>query len=390
MLQAKSQAGRLTTLANLTRNEIYQLRKKTTFFCPVCQERVIIKAGMKMIPHFAHHSNSHCPSNEGGEGAYHEQGKLLLYKWLLQQKMNAQLEAYIPEIRQRADILLIINQKKIAIEYQCARIPITEIQKRNAAYKKAGITPIWILGANHFQRQGKHKIRVNDFILHLMHQFHPSRPLTLYFFDPNTTLFTTAQDLWLTKQTQAMARLTFKKLASIRLTELFIPLFFEKPVLFHEWRVLKRQFRLRPNQARSGAELQWLRWLYQKGTHKDYLPSIIYLPISTQYVINIPPWNWQSRICLDWIHPLSIGATFHILHLAKGFQKYYNDQSQYTLISFVNNPIAEYLHYLYQLKFIEKVDKYRYRKLRDFDFYKNVEEAIRGDEQLMNQLILTF
>src|SRR5690625_6633327 len=86
---------------------------------------------------------------------YHEKGKLLLYQWLKSQQLHVELEPYLKEIKQQPDILLLLQGKIIAIEYQCARIPIRDIQRRNNGYKQRGIIPIWILGAKQFKRQGK-------------------------------------------------------------------------------------------------------------------------------------------------------------------------------------------------------------------------------------------
>src|SRR5690625_1294909 len=152
VLQAKNKQGDLVTLAMLPRKQIKLLRKKERFFCPECGEAVIVRAGTKIIPHFAHRSNVNCTNYARGEGVYHEQGKLLLYKWLLSQHISTELEPYLPDIRQRPDLFIRINQRKIAIEYQCARMPLEVIRKRNEGYQKANITPIWILGANQFKR----------------------------------------------------------------------------------------------------------------------------------------------------------------------------------------------------------------------------------------------
>src|SRR5699024_504947 len=122
MLQAKSHHGILVTLATVTIAEIERQKAEQKFYCPDCEGQDIIKAGYRMIPHFAHKSTLHWPPSEDGEGPYHEKGKLLFYQWLKSQHRQVELEAHLPEIHQRPDLLLIINEKKIAIEFQCARI----------------------------------------------------------------------------------------------------------------------------------------------------------------------------------------------------------------------------------------------------------------------------
>src|SRR5690625_928589 len=99
MLQAQTKDGKFVTLIHLSRKQIEQLRRKERFFCPVCSERVIVKSGTKVIPHFAHQSNRTCANQ--GEGPYHMLGKLRLKRWLQAQGINVELELYIKEINQR-------------------------------------------------------------------------------------------------------------------------------------------------------------------------------------------------------------------------------------------------------------------------------------------------
>src|SRR5699024_4561598 len=90
---------------------------------------------------------SQCDIKKRGEGEYHYKGKLLLYEWLKSQQKDVKLEAYIPEIKQRPDLLLTVKNKQIAIEFQCATIDPQIIFQRNKGYRRANIIPILILGA---------------------------------------------------------------------------------------------------------------------------------------------------------------------------------------------------------------------------------------------------
>ncbi len=139
MLQAVNQSGELVPLWKLNRDQIKQMRKEK-FFCPACHERLMIKAGTKNTPHFAHHRKSNCSLS--GEGSYHENGKKDIYLWLHARGYQVTLEHYFPNIKQRADISLEVKKKKIAIEYQCAPISIQEICRRTAGYRSIGVIPI--------------------------------------------------------------------------------------------------------------------------------------------------------------------------------------------------------------------------------------------------------
>ncbi|GAE93574.1 competence protein CoiA [Gracilibacillus boraciitolerans JCM 21714] len=127
MLQAFNQHGELVPIWKMTRQEIEQ-RYKESFYCPSCREQVIIKAGIKNTPHFAHQQKSECVQT--GEGSYHENGKKDMFNWLQSQGYHVKLEYYHPQINQRSDIFLQLGKKQIAIEYQCAKISKQEALMR--------------------------------------------------------------------------------------------------------------------------------------------------------------------------------------------------------------------------------------------------------------------
>ncbi|WP_067729586.1 competence protein CoiA [Oceanobacillus damuensis] len=388
MLQAKNKNGRVITLASMKRDVIEKLRKEgEKYYCPVCEQPVIMKAGWKITAHFAHQTESNCPSREGGEGIYHEQGKLLLYHWLKKYKMDVTLEAYLPEIQQRPDILISLHNKKIAIEYQCARISAEEVRKRNAGYKTAGIFPIWILGANHFKRYSANTFRLDQFTHQFIHQHTPETPFVLYYFDPHTSDVAIVHDIFITKTFTAIGKIDITKIYELKFTDLFQLDYFSQKDLFNLWVKEKRQFRLRPAKKIYGNELTWRKWLYYKGFHPENLPSLIHLPIKTQHRMKTPIWNWQSKVILEIIQPVSVGEIFHIDSCKHNFRNQILDASLFPLISVTEHPIRQYLHLLEQLNYIRKVSSTTYKKIEQVKAYKNVEDAMQGDNLLLAQLI---
>ena len=389
MLQAKSDKGTFVTLARLTRTEINRIKQeKELFFCPICKDQVIIKAGSKMIPHFAHLSISNCPSHEGGEGTYHEKGKLLLYQWLQHQQLDVTLEAYIPEINQRPDMLLQLNGRRIAIEYQCARIPVSQIKQRNEGYKKAGIIPIWIIGANRFKRQTKHHIKLDQFITHFIHQFTHAFLPTLFFFCPISLQFITIQDLYYTNIRQTIGRISANYLTQMHFPDIFRQQPFLPREIFQLWKREKQRFRLRQNNRLYGRELAWHQWLYIKGTNREYLPPIIHLPVKAQYWMKTPTWDWQSRLCLELLHPMPTGQVFSLKSCQRLLQRHLFHRHEFPLISSATDPIEQYLQLLVQLDILQQCASHTFKKINTIPFYKHIEAALIGDERLMNQLMM--
>ena len=386
MLQAKSHHGGLVTLATLTKAEIERQKAEQQFYCPVCNGQVIIKAGSRMIPHFAHKSTLHCPSSEGGEGPYHEKGKLLLYQWLKSQHLQVELEAHLPEINQRPDLLLTINGKKIAIEFQCARIPIGQIKQRNKGYQALQITPLWILGANRFKRQTKNHFKTDQFTLQFVHQFSSASPRTLFYFCPDTKQFTIIQDMYFPKMGQALGRFYFAALPRLRFTDLFCQHTFSQFHLFELWDKEKKNFRLKQRTHLYGKELAWHQWLYIKRTHVEYLPSLIYLPIAAQYRMKSPLWNWQSRLVIDLLHPLPLGGQFSIESCKHLLRQHVHQVNDFPLIQSNESPIKQYLHLLEKLQVIKQLSPHHYTKTKSITFHKNIESALQDDEIIINQL----
>lgn len=81
----------------------------------------------------------------------HLNGKRDLFEWIKKQPCvtDAILEGWIPETKQRPDIMFKFNGKQYVIEYQCSPIA-SEYIERHELYQAAGINDIWILGAEKY------------------------------------------------------------------------------------------------------------------------------------------------------------------------------------------------------------------------------------------------
>ncbi|MFZ3577918.1 competence protein CoiA [Virgibacillus sp. DJP39] len=385
MLQAKSNSGKLTTLVRLTKQELLEA-KNDIFYCPTCNEQVLIKAGPKTIPHFAHYAKAECAANDHGEGPYHEQGKLLLYEWLTNQRIETELEKYIPELGQRPDILVTLNsRRKIAIEYQCARIPTEILNQRNIGYRGAGITPIWILGAKHFHRLRHHHFKIDQFILSFLHRFSPEFPLTLFFFCPHTQQFIIIQHIYLITSRHAIGRFKFNAAKDLSFPKMFTKQTFPVEKLFELWKNEKTAFRLQQSNRVYGSELAWKKWLYEKGGHRETLSSVVYLPVQGQYRMKTSLGNWQSRLIIEVLEPLPIGATFTLDRCYQILR--YRPQQQSILVTGEDDPVYHYLKLLKQLKLIDEVQLHSFKKLQNITFPKYIENSLLEDASLMNRLM---
>lgn len=116
----------------------YQRGTEGALYCPSCQGEVIYKQGQWTLPHFAHRTLGDCNRFSEGESLEHLQGKLLLYQWT----KTSQLEAYLPELKQRPDLLW----GKLAMEFQCSHLPMERFFERTENYLRHHYLPWWFLG----------------------------------------------------------------------------------------------------------------------------------------------------------------------------------------------------------------------------------------------------
>ncbi|QGH35618.1 hypothetical protein GI584_16880 [Gracilibacillus salitolerans] len=355
MLQAVNQTGELVPIWKMNLDEIKQKRKER-FFCPACREPLMIKAGLKNTPHFAHHRKSNC--NLSGEGSYHENGKKDIYLWLVAQGYQVTLEHYFADIKQRADIFLEMKKKRIAIEYQCARISIQEMCRRTQGYRSIGVIPIWILGANKLQRKGTHSISITSNDQAFLHQFHHSLPLSIFYYCSNTKRLIIYQDLIFLTKTKTFGSLHISKLSSLGWRDLFRSRYRNKELFHKYWQQQKQQWRNRPVPPYQREEMNWRQWLYLHQLNTQSLPSFIYLPISTQYQMKSSPWIWQSRLYIDLFLKKEYFTIDQAMHLLRN---HYYSSNYFPLIQPSNHPISEYLQLLVRIGILKEVSETNYQ-----------------------------
>lgn len=126
--------------------------KTQRFICPGCREKVVLKNGDIKQKHFAHFKQSACATFSENETPQHLAGKLQLAIYL-QQYGDVKIEAVIPEISQRPDLLMQRGKRQIAVEYQCSPISKQRLEERNNGYLSQNIKVIWILGDNYLAKK---------------------------------------------------------------------------------------------------------------------------------------------------------------------------------------------------------------------------------------------
>ncbi|MDY0396083.1 competence protein CoiA family protein [Virgibacillus halophilus] len=273
------------------------------------------------------------------------------------------------------------------MNFNARKSPLREIRKRNSRYQLAGIRPIWILGANLFQRKGKRYLSVNPFILTFLHQFRSSQPTALYFYCPDSNIMIQASDLHLISPHRAIACFSYFPLSAIRFTDIFHHFSFQRPMLIRHWFQEKRTFRLRKRTYAKGRGKQWQHWLYQQRSTIDNLPAVVYLPVPSAYLFHTALWDWQSRICLGLLQYVPLNAHFTTTACEELLQNQLQAPSNFPMVKPLQHPISEYLSILCQLQIIKEEKPGCFRKVKELQQAKNIESALHEDQKLLNILL---
>lgn len=150
MLIAEDELKERLNLTKLTRAEI-ERQKSKLWFCPCCQTQVQIKNGTVKRPHFAHKKKEDCLAFSENESEEHLTGKALIAENCEKFGLKYQLEAYLPNLKQRPDVLI---EDKLAVEFQCSPLSIERFKERTLNYQKNDYQVIWLTGRQfHVKKQ---------------------------------------------------------------------------------------------------------------------------------------------------------------------------------------------------------------------------------------------
>ncbi len=139
MLMAQDQQDHLILAADATRQAKYR--------CPGCQGMVRLKRGRVMAAHFAHQAAA-CQTFSEGETAEHLLGKQQLAAWFQASGYTVQIEAALPALHQRPDVLVQQgSQPPLALEFQCSPLSVTRLAERTQGYRQHGYRVLWVLGS---------------------------------------------------------------------------------------------------------------------------------------------------------------------------------------------------------------------------------------------------
>ncbi|SEK28552.1 competence protein CoiA [Carnobacterium iners] len=368
-------------------NSLKEVAQTTNhYYCPNCKDYVFLKKGSLKVAHFSHFSQTNCSSFSEGETREHLQGKQLLYEWFTKQGLICQLEAYLPNLNQRPDILVWISQTKaIAIEFQCSSLPLKRMIERTVGYKSKGYDVLWIVGSQFklddkitaFQRlfiYGNAQIKSSLFFLDVIKR-------TVYFYSniqqKNTTQKIT-YDKYLIKLDQFTlvdVPVLMKKISNKTKSKKSEELPKSNELM------QSHNFLNQGRMYQTPEVVLFQKYIYHRGDSLISLPKEIYLVVTDQIMIKTLPHFWKY-ILLKWLSQNNI----HSVITLKQLDKQINEMIKNKEIIFYKMPLLSleeqkkplycYIRLLIKVAILEEKDSNQWILRRKPYYYKNEQEKM--------------
>ena len=352
---AKTSSGDFISVLNGTYDAIKDIKKHEPFFCPSCNGELILKMGVKKIPHFAHKSK--CPIKPEGESEIHLLGKKRLYEWLTVQGFRPRMEVFLSALNQQPDLLFEWGGKKVAVEFQCSIIQTNEIKRRTLNYLKYSYWPLWIVNHKHVTTRYEYMLHVNKFLTSFINKGANGIPFLLSFDPENDKLYLynniipfSINRAYTTINTFTLKDSFEKVLSQQRQSYRF----------YDNWIVQLEKWIERLSVLPNGRNNPFLQFLYSHKMHVTKLPPEIGLPVRNMFLIKHHPMEWQFYIWFYFLYKRKKGEAIPIqqiksfvVHSLKQIIKFRDlvlfSESEYY------RPIHDYLQILTDIGFFNRV-----------------------------------
>lgn len=301
---------------------------KRQYRCPGCNKNVFLKKGQIRMPHFSHRTTDECQTFSEGETEEHLEGKRLLFDFLRMLHMDVEMEAYLPNLQQRPDLL--IPSKKIAIEFQCSYLPIERMIERSNGYTQNGYRVIWILGKKyHFVKKitSFQKIFVQDIGIERPYylQLDTKKKQLVCFMELNGDR--TRSSIILNLSTHFQKEELVKKVETLKKQSIGLK---SKPKDLQKAHTTLYQNRIRKTGSFSIA-------LYEGGDSIQSFPIECYYSSIYGWVLHTDHYSFNYRI-ITWLENKSTGDIFRVSDMLEWIEQ----ESQSHFIRFDIFPLLMY------------------------------------------------
>lgn len=264
-------------------NQIFaqEAKKQQSYFCPVCDTPVVLKAGNIKVPHFSHQHIMQCSRYlYKRESMLHLKLKHDLYLEL-NKYYDTAMEFYLESIEQIPDLLI---NKYWALEIQLSRISPELILSRTEGYYKLGMKVMWLLDERELKQEGQ--------FLHLNHfQMSTMTNDAVYTIDSKTLEI----NAWHIGHTAGLNYFLYKK-EKIEISEVIKPMW--SPCWEDTFKLTKNMMKriIRREKSQKSVQNKTLTYMYQLGLTQESLPEFLYITsLHEKYIINSPV-EWKLYI----------------------------------------------------------------------------------------------
>ena len=301
MLVAKMDNEYIILSKQISREKLRELKGTQSFTCPACKEPLNLKIGRIKIPHFAHKADSNCLAYfSERESEMHLLGKTQLFDFFRKHYKNVSLEPYLQPLKQRPDLLVQVETKNYAIEFQCSSVDLDIIEARTNNYVQNQYVPIWILQTpKHVESkaQGLCKVQLTSFQKYFIEQFSSQfylltySPRTLAFYYLTNLLYLHGNSYLATIQTLPIAHQKFPFMLPKKLTFIKFQQYYSTYLTYRQKYITNKIFR-----SRAGVNDPLLRSIYELKLNRLDLPLYIGVPTKLSYCIPLFAVEWQMAL----------------------------------------------------------------------------------------------
>ncbi|WLR53823.1 competence protein CoiA family protein [Mesobacillus subterraneus] len=384
----KSDGTSLSLGERWEKSDLIEIRSREKFHCPECGEEVAMKLGSKKIWHFSHLAGGSCQYEYDRESEYHLSGKLQLFNWLKKQGIQAELEHFDQQMKQKPDIAFKLQNQKYAIEFQCSVIPEEIFVKRTETYLHYGVIPIWIAAETLVKRKKHNIVSMNNFLYLFIRQTRNSWnipafcPMLGQFINLNGTIPITSK--------KTITNMVVNSLHQYSVENLLSPIDTPFPIL-KIWLAENQKLKSRYVTSPGAWQNPFLKELYRNHLSILTLPSEIGLPVRSSPYIETPSLIWQTFLYIDVFRHYEKGDIILYAKIRDAF----NRRVRRKEIKLRTLPVArqkdhwyalaEYVFLLTKVSYLERINSGKVRVLRKIIIPGTIDEQINSEANFFNK-----
>jgi competence protein CoiA len=384
----KSDGERFSLGERWEKSDLIKFRSTEKFHCPECGEEVVMKLGNKKVWHFSHLAGGSCEYEYDRESEYHLSGKLKLYNWLKNQGVNAELESFDSQMRQKPDIAFDLKNQKYAIEFQCSVIPAEIFEKRTKTYFDHGIIPIWIAAETLIKRKSHNVASMNNFLY--LFSRRPGNTWNIPAFCPISSQFINLLGTIPITSRKTITNFEVRSINQYSIEELLMPS--GKPFQFLKtWQTENQKLKSKFLSSPGSWKNPFLKELYRNQLNLLSLPPELSLPVRSSPYIETPSFIWQTYLYLDVFRQYQSGDVINYARIREAFNKRIRkNEIKLRILPIAgqrdhNYALAEYVLLLTKVSYLERVNSGQVKVLRDIRIPASIDEQIRSEARFFTQ-----